>query len=82
MQVMNLCLTYLFLALGVIVMLDRREILATHLGHHLLFMLTLFWLFRFAEQFIFFSFRSVFSKVLTVMFAAGIAIYSLPLVLE
>ena len=78
MQVLNLCLTFLFLALGILVMIDRKEILATSLGHHLLVMLALFWLLRLIEQFVFLSLKPRLSQVLTVLFALGTVIYAVP----
>jgi hypothetical protein len=82
MQVLNLCLTYLFIALGLVTLVDREEIMATRLGHHLLLVLCLFWIIRLVEQFVFFAERSWRSVWLDVLFLAGAVIYGLPLVME
>jgi hypothetical protein len=82
MQVLNLCLTYLFIALGLVTLADREEILVTRLGHHLLLVLCLFWFIRLVEQFVFFAERSWRSVSLDILFLAGAAIYGLPLVMK
>ena len=79
MQVLNLCLTYFFVALGLITVVDRAEILGTKLGHHLLLALSAFWAIRLVEQFLFFDSRTWRSAVLSIIFLAGALIYAAPL---
>ena len=81
MQVLNLCLTYFFIALGLITIADREEVLATRLGHHLLLVLSTFWIIRFIEQFVFFPEKSWRSVILDILFVAGAVIYATPLLL-
>lgn len=80
MQVLNLCLTFVFAGTAVLVWLDRAEILNTQLGHHLLLGLSLFWALRLLEQFVFFPVRRPLSLALMALFAVGAVVYALPLV--
>lgn len=79
MPVLNLCLTFFFVGLGALVAAHRHELLSTPVGHHLLWLLSAFWAFRLAAQFIWFPVRHWASWVLIFLFAAGSALYALPL---
>lgn len=79
MQVLNLCLTYFFIALGLITVADKEEIMATRLGHHLLLALSVFWALRLIEQFVFFDGKRWLSVLLSIIFFAGVVIYAVPL---
>jgi hypothetical protein len=81
MQVLNLCLTYFFIAIGLITVADRAELLGTRLGHHLLLLLSVFWVIRLVEQFLFFDGKTWRSIVLSAIFLAGAVIYAVPLLM-
>lgn len=76
-QVLNLCLTYLFAAMAFILWLFPHEIARTALGHFLLFLLTGFWLMRALLQPMFFGWRHGLSVVLFAIFMLGALIHGL-----
>jgi len=79
MQVLNLRLTYVFLVVGIAVLLFRESMCATDLGRFMLGAMSLFWFMRAIEQIVFFGLGKVISTVLLVIFLIGSALFALPL---
>ena len=81
MQILNLCLIYFFLFVAFICFFFTKELYASNLGKVFLCGISLFWLLRAIEQFIFLSVNKLFIHVLTVLFVAGFIIFLLPVIL-
>ena len=78
MQVINLCLTFVFLAFAYISLFYATELLSTSLGKTLLVLIFIFWILRAVEQIVFFGLRKKISVTLLVVFVFGALIYLLP----
>ena len=79
MQILNLCLTFLFIVFGVLSIYYRHEMVSTSLGNALLVSIAVFWILRMIEQLIFFGLKSTRSIVFTILFILGGVIYLTPL---
>jgi hypothetical protein len=79
MQVLNLCLTYIFLCFGAIVLYYRNSLLTTELGKAVLASISLFWFLRVAEQIIFFDMKNRVSQIILIVFFIGSVLHVLPL---
>ena len=77
MQILNLCLTFVFLLFGYLSLFCTPELLAGNLGRTLLIGIAIFWFLRMIEQVIFFGLRSKLSVAFTVMFLFGALLYIL-----
>jgi hypothetical protein len=75
MQVLNLCLTYLFVVAGFILLLFPGDITGTDLGRFTLFAMAGFWLMRALLQPIFFGWKHWLSIVLFGIFILGTLIH-------
>jgi len=80
-QIANLRLIYFFFFVAAIFFYFPDELLETTLGRFFLLGVSLFWLGRTVEQFIFLRVKSVLVHVLTVVFAIGVILFALPLFL-
>lgn len=78
MQILNLCLTFVFVVVAYISIFHSHELAATNLGNVILVSVSVFWLLRLIEQIIFFGLKKRLSIILTVLFFAGFVIYLLP----
>ena len=78
MQILNLCLTFIFIAVGYISIFYSNELLTTNLGRVILTAISLFWFLRTIEQIIFFGTKEIRSNILTIIFVAGFIIYLIP----
>jgi len=78
MQILNLCLTFVFLLMAYISFFYVSELRQTNLGKTLLIGFSLFWFLRMIEQVIFFGMRNSISIVLTIIFLLGSVIYLIP----
>jgi hypothetical protein len=78
MQVLNLCLTFVFLFMGIAVLLYQPDFLGTKLGTYLLVSMAIFWTLRAAEQIIFFDIKNIISSFLFVMFLIGSGLFLIP----
>jgi len=76
MQVLNLCLTFVFLIFGYISLAHAQELISTSLGQSLLVLIALFWLARALEQIIFFKLRHWGSWIFLLIFLGGTALYA------
>lgn len=79
MQVMNLCLIWIFLSVGYISIVHTDQMLKTTLGHVIIALIAVFWLFRAVLQVIFFSLKKTMSKILLALFVIGVIIYATPI---
>jgi len=78
MQVLNLCLIWVFVIFGYVSLFHTDGLLATSLGHSLLVLMALFWLFRAIEQIIFFRLKSWVSWLFLAIFLGGVLLYAVP----
>ena len=78
-QVLNLRLIYLFAGVGVLCFAFTRELHSTALGRALLVFMSLFWVGRTIEQFVFLRINKPMVHVLTVSFVIGAILFALPL---
>jgi hypothetical protein len=78
MQVLNLCLTFVFFVMAYISIVFRTELSGTELGRALSLSFAVFWFLRMIEQIIFFGLRHKVSSILTVMFLGGSLLYLIP----
>ena len=79
-QILNLCLTFVFLLMAYISFFNTSELIQTNLGKALLVGFSLFWFLRMIEQIIFFGIRNLISIALTLVFLFGCVIYLIPLI--
>jgi len=78
MQVLNLCLTVVFLFIGIAVLLYQPDLLETKLGTFILFSMATFWILRALEQIIFFGVKSIVSSFLFAVFLIGGGLFLIP----
>jgi len=78
MQILNLCLTFLFFVMAYVSLFHSREMMTTSLGRTLLTAFALFWFLRMLEQILFFRIKNRVSFVLTLIFLLGSIIYIVP----
>ncbi len=79
MQILNLCLTYVFIVVGILSIVYRHELVATTLGNALLVAIAVFWFLRLVQQIIFFGLRGRRTNVFSALFFIGGVLYLLPL---
>ena len=80
MQVLNICLTLVFLIFAYISLFHVEELLSTPLGRTLLALISAFWFLRAIQQIVFFGLRSLLSWGFLVVFLLGSGLYLYPLV--
>ena len=78
-QILNLCLTFVFLVFAYISFLHANELLHSKLGRLLLALIAIFWFLRAIEQIIFFGLRRKASIAFLILFLIGTGLYSIPL---
>jgi len=78
MQVLNLCLTFVFVIFAYISLAHTNELLSTPLGRTLLILMATFWLARSVLQIVFFRLRTGASSAFLAFFVIGTTIYSIP----
>ncbi|MEW8438345.1 MAG: hypothetical protein AB2689_09330 [Candidatus Thiodiazotropha taylori] len=77
-QVLNISLTFIFAIFAYISFFHTDELLNTQLGNTLLILISLLWLFRAAQQLVFYDPRNKASIGLTVYFLVGAVLYGIP----
>ncbi|MCJ7553912.1 MAG: hypothetical protein MUO34_08515 [Ignavibacteriaceae bacterium] len=77
-QILNLCITFVFIVVAYISLFYSAEMLSTNLGKVITASISLFWLIRFVEQLYFFGLKKLFSIILKILFFAGFIIYLIP----
>lgn len=78
-QILNLRVIYVFLGMAALCFLFTDALHSTPLGRALLMFMSLFWVGRTIEQFIFLRINRPLVHVLTVLFVIGAALFALPL---
>jgi len=78
MQILNLCLIFMFGAMSYVSLMLPDQMLTTSLGKNLLVAFALFWFLRMLEQIVVFEEKSRLSAVFTLIFLAGGFIYLVP----
>ena len=78
MQILNLCLTFVFLIFAYVSWFHADELLGTGLGQALLVLISLFWFLRAIEQVVFFGLRNGVSVAFFLTFLVGSALYAYP----
>jgi hypothetical protein len=79
-QVLNLCLTLVFLLFAYISIFHTTELMTTSLGKTILFFISIFWYLRALEQIYFFGLKNRISLILFMIFVLGGLIYSYPFI--
>ena len=79
-QILNLCLTFVFFAAAYLSFFHSAELISTLLGRTILASIALFWVLRLILQVVFFGARHRLSILFIVIFLVGAALYLLPLV--
>ena len=82
MQILNLCLIFVFLVIAYVSIFFSSALISTSLGKSLLIAFSLFWFLRMIEQIIFFGVKNKVSLVLTLVFFVGSIIYALPVLVN
>jgi hypothetical protein len=82
MQILNLCLIFVFLVIAYISIFFSSAMISTSLGKTLLIAFSLFWFQRMIEQIIFFGIKNKVSLVFTLVFLVGSIIYALPVLVK
>lgn len=80
MQVLNLCLTFVFLIFAYLLIVYSGELVATSLGRSLLLLISVFWFLRAVEQVAFFGLKSKVSLLFLLVFLIGALVHLYPLV--
>jgi len=77
-QVLNLSLIFAFVIFGYISLFHTKELMESSLGHSLLVLTALFWLFRAIEQIVFFKLKHWGSVMFLLVFLSGAVLYGIP----
>ena len=79
MQVLNLCLTFVFVIFGTLSLLNPEQMVSTDLGRTLTGLIAIFWFLRAVEQIIFFKLKKPVSWVFLLIFLVGTGLYAVVL---
>jgi hypothetical protein len=82
MQILNLRLIYFFLGVAAACFVFTDELARTVLGHAVLGFMSLFWVGRTVEQFVFLRINRPLVHALTALFVLGALLFALPLFLR
>lgn len=80
MQILNLCLTFLFFVMAYVSFAHATELISTALGRTILASIALFWILRLILQFVFFGARHRISILFVFIFAIGASLYFIPFI--
>jgi len=78
-QILNLRLIYVFAGVGAACLVFTDDLLRTPLGNALLGFMSLFWVGRTIEQFVFLRINRPLVHILTALFVLGALLFALPL---
>jgi hypothetical protein len=78
MQILNLRIIYVFLAIAFLSFFFAENLLSTVLGKAIMTAISLFWLMRAAEQIVFFGLRKAASALIFLVFLFGAGVYLFP----
>jgi len=79
MQILNICLTFLFFIVAYVSFAHAMELISTPLGRTILASIALFWILRLILQFVYFGARHRVSILFIVIFTVGASLYLIPL---
>jgi len=79
-QVLNISITFIFFIFSYISFAHTQELISTPLGTSLLMFMSALWLFRAAQQVIFYKLKHKASIALTIFFLIGAGLYGIPAV--
>ncbi len=80
MQVLNISITFIFFIFAYVSFAHTQELLNTRLGNSLLVLMSCLWLFRAAQQVVFYKLKYKASVGLTVFFLIGAFLYGIPVI--
>lgn len=80
MQILNLRLIYIFLFSAYLCFFFTIDLYTTSLGKAFLVGMSIFWMGRILEQFLFLRFNHWLNFVLTILFTAGMILFLLPVI--
>ncbi|MGA8262382.1 MAG: hypothetical protein WB783_19410 [Arenicellales bacterium] len=80
-QILNLCLAFVFCIFAYVSLVHTDELTSSLLGYSLLALIALFWLARAVQQIIFFRLRHWPSRALFLVFLVGASLYGMPAVM-
>ncbi|CAN5720722.1 hypothetical protein BH10BDE1_BH10BDE1_04290 [soil metagenome] len=80
LQIANLRLIYLFGGVAVLCFLFPEDLVSTPLGRAFMLGMSLFWVGRLIEQFIFLRYNRLMIHVLSIAFFLGAVLFSVPLI--
>jgi hypothetical protein len=80
MQVLNISITFIFFIFSYVSFAHTQELLNTGLGNSLLVLISCLWLFRAAQQVVFYNLKHKMSVGLTVFFLFGAFLYGMPVI--
>jgi hypothetical protein len=80
MQVLNISITYIFFIVAYISFMHTHELVYTRLGRSLLALISGFWLFRAAQQVLFYKLKHRASVGLAFYFLLGAVLYGVPVI--
>jgi hypothetical protein len=78
-QILNTRIIYFFLFVAFICFVYPDELITTNLGKAFLIAISLFWLGRTIEQFVFLKVKNKYVHILTIIFVVGAILFALPL---
>lgn len=78
LQIANLRLVYIFLAVAAICFILPEDLLTSRLGHFFLAGMSLFWIGRLIEQFVFLRYNRAIIHVLSALFLLGGVLFAIP----
>lgn len=80
MQILNLCLTFVFFIFAYLSFTYTYDLLITRLGHSILISISVFWFLRAFMQVVFFGLKNRISVLFFVLFLIGGIIYIYPMI--
>jgi hypothetical protein len=80
MQVLNISITFIFFIFAYVSFAHTQELLNTGLGNSLLVLISCLWLFRAAQQVVFYKLKHKVSVGLTILFLLGAFLYGMPVI--
>ena len=76
-QILNLCLAFVFILFAYLAIAHREEMISTAIGRSLLAGISVFWFLRMIEQIVFFGFKRPVSIGFTIVFLVGAFLHAL-----
>lgn len=81
LHISNICLIYFFLFVALICFIYPQELLTTSIGNFFLGGMSVFWLIRTIQQFIFLKINHPMVHLLTYILILGVLIFAIPVIL-